>query len=82
MEKCAGALSGGGLEVDESEMPGHGIRKRPVGAELREFHDLLKEQVTGRKWGGLRRALTKTGDHLWLCPRHYDIYEPPLPIVE
>jgi len=32
-----------------------------------------------RRWGGLRRVLAPTGDYLWLCPKHYRIYEPDPP---
>ena len=56
-----------------------GFFKRPVGAELREFHDLLEAEAKGRRWGGLRRVPTKTGDYLWVCPKHYAEFDPALP---
>ena len=79
MEKCAGALPGGELEtLGGAEQP-TGFFKRPVGAELREFHDLLEAEAKGRRWGGLRRVPTKTGDYLWVCPKHYAEFDPALP---
>jgi hypothetical protein len=81
MEKCARALPGGELEtLDGAERP-TGFYERPEGAKLREFHDLLEAEVKGRKWGGLQRVLTKTGDFLWLCPTHYREYDPGLPVL-
>ena len=53
--------------------------ERPEGASLRVFHGLLGAEVKGRRWGGLWRALTKTGDYLWICPEHYAEFEPELP---
>ena len=81
MEKCAGALPGGELETLGGGERATGFFKRPEGAELREFHDLLKAEVKGRTWGGLRRVGTKTGDYLWLCPKHYAEFDPALPEV-
>ncbi|MBN2562087.1 MAG: leucine-rich repeat domain-containing protein [Phycisphaerae bacterium] len=79
MEKCARAVPGGELEtLGGAERP-TGFFKRPEGAGLREFHDLLEAEVKGRAWGGLQRVLTKTGDYLWLCPEHYAEFEPELP---
>ncbi len=50
------------------------------GAGLREFHALLKEIDKKQTWGGLRRVTAKaTGDVLWVCRKHYKIYDPGLP---
>ncbi len=46
---------------------------------LRSLHDLLNELDPKKKWGGLRRVTTQTGDLLWVCPEHYPIYDPGLP---
>jgi hypothetical protein len=79
MEKCAGALPSGKLETRGPAERPTGFSKRPEGAGLREFHDLLKAEVKGRAWGGLRHVPTKTGDFLWLCPKHYAEFDPDLP---
>ena len=81
MEKCAGALPGGELETLGGGERATGFFKRPEGADLREFHDLLKAEVKGRAWGGLGRVGTKTGDYPWLCPTHYAEFDPALPEV-
>ena len=50
------------------------------GAALREFHALLNEIDKKKTWGGLRRVVAKaTGDVLWVCRKHYKIYDPGLP---
>ncbi|MCH8807275.1 MAG: hypothetical protein IH986_14485 [Planctomycetes bacterium] len=81
MEKCAGALPGGELETLGGGERATGFFERPVGADLREFHDLLKAEVKGRAWGGLGRVPTNTGDDLWLCRKHHAEFDPALPEV-
>ena len=78
MEKLAAALTGD--DVGEVLEHDQGIGRRPSGAGLRAFHDLLESLAGNRQWGGLQRVLDNaSGDHLWLCPEHYVEYELPLP---
>jgi hypothetical protein len=51
------------------------------GASLRELHALLMELDTKKCWGGLRRTLSPTGEYLWLCPEHFQKFEPGLPTL-
>ncbi len=81
MEKCAGAVPGGELETHSKSLRPTGFFKRPDGFELREFHDLIEDQIKGRHWGGLRRVPTDSGDFLWLCPDHYKDFVPELPVI-
>ena len=54
---------------------------RAEGAGLRVFRSLLYELDPTRKWGGLRRRLTPSGDYVWVCDRHYHLYDPGLPVL-
>ena len=57
-------------------------KTRAKGAGLRQLQILLTELDRSRHWGGLERALAKTGDFLWLCPGHFGIFEPGLPRLD
>lgn len=52
-----------------------------VGADLRSIRQLLNEIDPYRKYGGLRRMLTASGEYLWICPVHVREYDPGLPDV-
>jgi hypothetical protein len=49
------------------------------GAALRAFRELLFKLDPYRNFGGLGRALSSTGNYLWLCPEHFHVYHPGLP---
>jgi len=51
------------------------------GGALRAFRMLIFEHDRLRKFGGLRRIQTPSGDFLWVCPNHYTEYDPGLPTV-
>jgi hypothetical protein len=51
------------------------------GAGLRALHAKLLELDPAKRWGELRRVPTKSGEYLWLCPRHYREFDPGLPKV-
>jgi internalin A len=51
------------------------------GDALRAFRMLIFEHDPVRKFGGLRRVQTPSGDFLWVCPNHYTEYDPGLPSV-
>jgi hypothetical protein len=51
------------------------------GAGIRELHSLLLELDPAKTWGKLRRALAPTGEYMWLCPMHYRVYDPGLPVL-
>ena len=40
---------------------------------------MAKDQT--QEWGRLRRVLSATGDYLWVCPTHYRVYDPGLPVL-
>jgi hypothetical protein len=46
---------------------------------MREYQELLRSVDPERKWGGLKRVEIPSGDSLWLCSKHYYVYEPGLP---
>ena len=60
----------------------HGLRDKAESAGLRELHVLLTELDPQKRWGGLRRVPTPTGDYLWLCPEHYPFYDPGRPKLD
>ena len=78
MEAVAKALPGGELEVGKLDVPRAGLPAQLGDGELRMFHDFLAAALPERSWGNLKRAYYK-GDFLWLCPTHYEEYEPGLP---
>ncbi|MCX6828768.1 MAG: leucine-rich repeat domain-containing protein [candidate division Zixibacteria bacterium] len=49
------------------------------GAELRVIFELLDHLDPSHYWGGLRKTPSPEGDILWLCPKHYKIFDPGLP---
>ncbi|WP_175471885.1 COR domain-containing protein [Geodermatophilus telluris] len=49
------------------------------GAALRALATFLNEEDVSQGWGGLRRRMTSSGDFVWICPRHYGLYDPGLP---
>jgi len=51
---------------------------------LRAIHDVLRElqPKKGRKWGGLERIATRSGEYIWLCEKHAREYDPGLPILD
>ncbi|WP_305790188.1 COR domain-containing protein [Symbioplanes lichenis] len=51
------------------------------GAALRAFRALLFRQDPSQHFGGLRRVQAPSGEFLWVCPRHYQEYDPGLPTV-
>ncbi len=55
---------------------------RAEGESLRAFHDLLASVGWQPGAANLRRVTAKdTGDILWVCPEHYPIYDPGLPVI-
>ena len=55
--------------------------KEAEGAGLRELHSLLRELDPASGWGGLARVHTPQGEFLWVCKKHYALYNPPLPVL-
>ena len=58
-----------------------GRMTRAEGAGLRAFRSLLFDLDPTQAWGGLRRKLTPSGDYVWVCERHYQLYDPGLPVL-
>ena len=53
-------------------------RAQPSGAR----YDLRKKLEVNERWRDhLRMVTTKTGDILWVCPKHYKVYDPGLPTL-
>jgi hypothetical protein len=48
------------------------------GEDLRAFHEFLRELDKERhpKFGRLVRVQDETGKYVWVCERHYGLYEP------
>jgi hypothetical protein len=78
MEKITEQVVELGIKGVEAE-PG-GVKPSEITA-IRVFHELLREVDPGSDWGGLRRVQIETGDYLWLCSDHYEVFEPGLPIL-
>jgi internalin A len=87
MEKIASVLNDGLADSRDranilAESPFSGpFRQRGEAAGIRELHLLLKELDKSQTYGGLSRVLDKTsGDYLWVCKHHRELYfDPPLP---
>jgi hypothetical protein len=58
------------------------FREIVEGAEHRVFLSLLRELDKNEHYGGLRWTLDKaSGDWMWLCPTHFKIFNPDLPVL-
>ncbi len=79
MNATAGAVPSGKMEVGERDDLATIHRMRPEIVALRRVHDALLAQVPAEKrWGDLRPVSTKSGELLWLCPKHAAIQQPPV----
>ena len=59
-----------------------GYLSRAEGAGLAAFHALLTEVGWKPGAANLRRITDKkSGDVLWVCPTHYKVYDPGLPVL-
>lgn len=87
MKDISSALPSGKLEIGEGRefelMPGerwgtaYGRTMKPELIALRHIHDLLEEQIPKpKRWGELKPVQTKSGEILWLCPKHAEIQSP------
>lgn len=68
---------------DESHDARHEpFREIVEGAEHRVFQSLLRELDPKEHYVGLRWTLDKaSGDWLWLCPTHFKVFNPDLPVL-
>lgn len=81
MEKAVTTLLKGEFDPRKGGHTEFQLRDYASGAHLRELRKLLKRVDPSEVWGGLRRVQVKTGDFLWLCPNHYRVFEPDLPVL-
>ncbi|XTZ18227.1 COR domain-containing protein [Micromonospora echinospora] len=51
------------------------------GAGLRALRILLRDLDPVLRYGGMRRAISPSGDMLWVCEHHHRAYDPGLPVV-
>ncbi|WP_432977721.1 COR domain-containing protein [Dactylosporangium sp. CA-233914] len=51
------------------------------GAGLRGFRYVLFQIDKTQQFGGLKRVQAPSGEFLWVCPRHYSVYDPGLPVL-
>ncbi|MCP4581865.1 MAG: TIR domain-containing protein [candidate division Zixibacteria bacterium] len=83
MEKLANCLP----DIDESSKE-HEIQEHEKsylkigGADLRMIHKLLDHLDPSHKWGGLRKTISPEGDILWLCKKHYMVFDPDVPVLK
>lgn len=79
-EGVAAAMSD---SIDSQTEQTTGLRKSLDGEDLRAFHRFLRKLDKDRhpKFGGLQKTHDETGTCLWLCPEHYKVYNPDLPVV-
>ena len=80
LEKSAALLP----EISSKFGTSQGNAFRAEGDALRAIHDVLRElePKKGRKWGGLERIPTRSGEYIWLCEEHAREYDPGLPILD
>ena len=78
MEKMVRTLPSGELDAGRRIDTRVGMPEQLDEADFRMFHDFLAEVLPSRSWGNLKRARYK-GEFLWLCPKHFEEYEPGLP---
>lgn len=79
MEKITASLLQGEFDTRRAPKEPSKLVTQAEGDGVRALHNLLLKLDPDRTWGGLRRALTPTGEYLWLCPTHYRKYEPDWP---
>lgn len=79
MEKCSSVLLKGELETGYNIEDQHSELSKAEGASLRFLKYALVKLDPESGWGGLRSVQTPQGEHLWLCPEHYETYDPGLP---
>lgn len=73
---CKGLENLSGELTDQPEN-GHAPEKRKAeGVSLRQLRVLLDKLDPSQTWGNLRDKFTPEGEVLWLCPYHYDSYDP------
>jgi len=79
--KALGDAAGPAIDNAEDD----GARSRTLtaaeGWALRQFRELLFEIDPAKRFSGLRREYTETGDFLWVCDEHYSHYDPGLPTL-
>ena len=81
MEKTVSTLLEGDFEAGRKFDEPNRLVSRAEGEGLRQLQSVLNELDKSRKWGGLRRVPTQTGDYLWVCKEHYREYDPGLPVL-
>lgn len=75
-------LPAGALEVGRRDELELGHRYRPEIVALRHLHDTLLARVSPEKrWGDLRPVRTRAHGVIWLCRRHAEIQDPPVPEI-
>jgi hypothetical protein len=79
MTSAVDSLLEGDLEIGTDSPLEGTLSQSQEGSALRALHALLVELDPQKNWGGLKGVATPTGDYLWLCPEHYEEYEPGLP---
>jgi hypothetical protein len=67
-------------KIREHDLPNEKLSAAAVsGADLRVIYELLHMLDESHYWGGLRQTTAPEGDILWLCPKHYKVFDPGLP---
>lgn len=79
MKEATGKLLKGDLEIHARGPRGDGLLSEPERSGILALHSILREKDPNQERLGLIRVPTYTGDYLWLCPRHYEIFQPPIP---
>jgi internalin A len=79
MKAATRKLLEGDLEIHDPGRLGDGLLSEPERSGVLALHSLLRENDPNHERLGLIRVPTYTGDYLWLCPRHYEIFQPPIP---
>ena len=79
IKEATGKLLKGDLEIHSRGPRGDGLLSEPERSGILALHSILRQKDPNHERLGLIRVPTYTGDYLWLCPRHYEIFQPPIP---
>ncbi|MCP4582288.1 MAG: GTPase [candidate division Zixibacteria bacterium] len=82
MEKVVGLIPDSKKEISERDFSDDYLKAAKVsGADLRAVSSLLHSLDESHHWGGLEKTISPEGDILWLCPKHYKVFDPGLPVL-
>ena len=79
MKETTGKLLPGSLELSDSPRLRQGLLTDEERSGILELHAFLRNEDPTHERLGLMRVPTYTGDFLWLCKTHYELFQPRIP---